>query len=288
MTRQYKKAVKNGLFSSLTKADPRAALLLASLCGGLIWQAGPLALAACLITLAALIHSAKAWLRWPTGTAMRTLRFAAFWPLLALAIDAAPPLFACLASLASGNTLIAPLADTVSNTLHEQWFGPALVFARELFMPALGKATLLFIRLLVLMGAALLLTTLYSPRSLGLAASWFLRPVFRENGWKIALALALMLQYIPRIHSMLASLRTAALIRGLPHKGLRYWKTALPRLFTLLAGQTWEQALGIASRQLDTARVWNCTMPLTVRGTLPCALLGVGVAAVGFLEIRLY
>ena len=271
MTRQPKKAVEHGLFSSLTKADPRAALLLAALCGGLIWQAGPLTLTACLIPLAALIHNTKAWLRWPTGTATRTLRFALFWPLLALAIEAAPPLFTCITDLVSGD----------ASSLTTLWRG------RENLLLPFGRAALLFFRLLVLMGAALLLTTLYSPRALGLAVSWLLRPLFREHGWKIALALALMLQYIPRIHSMLASLRTAALIRGLPHKGLRYWKTALPRLFTLLAGQTWEQALGIASRQLDTASVWHCTMPLTVRGTLPSVLLGAAVVATGFWEIRL-
>ncbi|MDL2267769.1 hypothetical protein LJC46_07270 [Desulfovibrio sp. OttesenSCG-928-G15] len=140
--------------------------------------------------------------------------------------------------------------------------------------PAPAQAALLCIRIFSLMALALALTLYLSPGRLALAVGWFIRPLAGKNAWKPALAFALMAHYLPRIHRMIRQCRTAALTRGLPSKGLAFWKIAFPHLFRLLGQSTWNQAVAIVCRGLDAQEAWVMNRPLPL-----CALAAMALGA---------
>ena len=198
----------------------------------------------------------------PRGTMARTVRFCLLWTTITWAFtlsEALPPIH-------WGNVATLPQA-----------LGAALPPALWATLPG---AALLLCRLALLMAFALSLTLHLSPHALGQAAVWFVAPLLRQNAWKPALSLALMVHYLPAIHNAAHAVRLAARVRGLPEHGFAYWKNALPHLFRLLYNRTMQQAMAIASRRLDTNSAWLTLPPLARQET--AMALGITLFFVAF------
>ena len=242
--------------------DPRLALgltLAASLC---VWHAGWLGLCAYAAVLLYVWHRAGTPRLAPQGTVARTARFCLFWATITWAFtlsEVLPPL---------------PWAD-LSALPHA--LGKALPPALWVTLPG---AALLLCRLALLMAFALSLTLHLSPHALAQAAVWFVAPLLGKNAWKPALSLALMVHYLPAMHSAAHAVRLAAMVRGLPQQGFAYWKNALPHMFRLLYSRTMQQAMAIASRGLDTNSAWLTLPPLARQET--AMALGVALFFVAF------
>lgn len=239
-------------------ADPRMCVLLTALLGLMVWRAKLPAVLVFLALVATAFAIGNLTRRMEPGSLGRTLRFAAFWAGIKLFFDIANLLWRLWPQLAAAGL---PHAF------------PLLAAGLP---PPLEDALLLFLRLLTLMAAALALALHLSPRSLALAVTWFLRPLAGKNAWKPALALALMAQYLPRIHHISAQTRLAARSRGLPDSGLAYWRIALPQVIRLLSQSAWGRAVGIVSRGLDCPEAWSENAPLP-----PAAFAAAGLMAAG-------
>ncbi len=142
---------------------------------------------------------------------------------------------------------------------------------------ALAGAGLLAARLLVLLLLGLSLALAASPLRMGRAFAWYLSPVLRSRAWEAALALTLMVHFLP-----LAWARAAGLARVL---SLRWpdcpWSRRvllLPQaLLRTLAADTWAQTLAVAARGLDGPGAWRETRAASpaawAAGLVPAALL---------------
>ncbi len=189
----------------------------------------------------------------PPGALLSACRFSLFWAACAFLVDGSslvPSLWAHAATSATSGTV--PLAAGALS----------LTSLCTEILALVRASAVLFLRLFSLLLAALTLTSLCSPRSLGLALTWFLKPFWRGHAWKPALGLALMAQYLPLILHTLHATRTAFRSRGLPAHGLRYWLQALPHALRLLADRTYSQAVAVITRGLDTEAAWNTLRPL--------------------------
>ena len=264
-------------------ADPRMCLLLTALLGILAWRAGAPALCVYFAAVLALFTAGGLHRRLAPGSARRTLYFALFWPLLKLGLDVASSLWAVWPQLAPHLSDITLLTHDGAGSLTQSGLLPLLDTLRSSFTLAALEAGIVFLRLLVLMSTALALTSLTSPRSLGLALTWLLRPFAGRHAWKPALALALMAQYLPQIHRISGQTRTSARSRGLPHTGLQYWRIALPHMFRLLAHSTWKQALAIAGRHLATSEAWVMAQPLAPAALVSGAAVGAAATLLALL-----
>lgn len=126
-----------------------------------------------------------------------------------------------------------------------------------------GELALRLIALLLL-GLALALST--SPRSLGLAVSWVLRPIIgQERAWKVALSLALMIHFLPFCLGTMTQVRDS-FSRRCPKSGLRDRLTVIPLAILRNLGQkTWNQTLAVAGRGLEQAGAWEPDFTWTKR-----------------------
>lgn len=246
--------------------DARPAVLLTALMGVLAWKAGAPALCLYLAAMSPLFLRVECRRRMPPGTARRTLLFALAWPLLKFVMDAVS-VFRTEWTHVSGFLGGGGPPEASASLLTV--CGPGLGVAGE-------EAGLLFLRLLVILGAALALTFSFSPPAIALAVSRFLRPLAGRRAWTAALALALMARYVPRIHALCAQTKIAAQSRGLPRRGLARLRIWLPHVFRLLACDTWTQALALASRRLDVPEAWQSRAPLEARAAFGVVFAGAG------------
>ncbi len=122
---------------------------------------------------------------------------------------------------------------------------------------AVSGAGLLAFRLTCLLLAGLVLALSTSPRQLGMALTWFLRPVMGRRAWKGALAFALMVHFLPITWLTLAQVREAVNRRcpglGLFRRMLLMGQCALRNL----GQKTWNQTLAVACRRLDNQDAWQ-------------------------------
>jgi len=119
---------------------------------------------------------------------------------------------------------------------------------------------------LLMLGLALSLST--SPRSLGLAVSWVLRPLIgQERAWRMALSLALMIHFLPTCLSTMNGVRDVARQRC-PDMGLVGRFRMVPQAIIRNLGQkTWNQTLAVACRGVDSAESWAPDFTWTGRDT---------------------
>ena len=144
---------------------------------------------------------------------------------------------------------------------------------------ALGNAAILGARLLILIFIGLCLAQATSPRKLGLALAWALRPFLGHKAWKAALACGLMIHFLPLAWSTVSQIRETMSRRC---AGLSRLQRAalLPRTaLRVLSQKTWSQTLGLAARGLDTPLAWEPDFPLNARAWL----LGLLLAGLGFM-----
>lgn len=124
----------------------------------------------------------------------------------------------------------------------------------------LAQAAGLAGRLYVLLVIGLFLSASSSPRSLGLAVSWYLRPLGRWT-WQPSLALALMVHFLPLTWQTLAQVKSVVNLRcqGMPqHRKLALLAQASLRSLTQ---KTWDQTLALAARGFDGPEAWQVRMP---------------------------
>jgi biotin transport system permease protein len=109
---------------------------------------------------------------------------------------------------------------------------------------------------LLMLGLSLALST--SARALGLAVAWALGPLLgRERAWRTALALSLMVHFLPICLSALNGVREAAALR-FPDAGFFRRMGIVPQAVIRSLGQrTWNQTLAVACRGLDRAEAWK-------------------------------
>lgn len=200
--------------------DPRVAILLAGVAGILTWQSGVVGLSIYALALVVLLGILSA----PASIEAKVLRsyavFVAFWLVLKLALD----------------------------------------FLRDgIGAAALADAALLGFRLFVLLCVGLILTLLASPRALGLALAWYARPLLGRRAWRVALALSLMVHFLPMAWGVAATARET-ISRRCPELPWRRRALLLPQTtIRVLSQKTWEQTLAIAARGLDSAPAWSAS-----------------------------
>ncbi len=209
---------------AILRADPRLKALLALWTGVLVWQAGLPGVLACLagmLCLAGLLSEFAG----STGLRLRVLLWPiVFWMLLKTLLE----------FLKQGPPWSAILLET----------------------------SLLGSRLLVLLLLGLVLTWATSRTQLGLAVNWFLRPVLGPSrSWQGALAVSLMIHFIPLTLTTLSRVRQSILLRieELPvTTRLVLWIRTTLRV---LSNKTWDQTLALAARKLDQAGAWREKIP---------------------------
>lgn len=219
---------------SLEELDPRLKIVGAVALGACAWHAGVLGLAvyAAALVLACLALGAFR----PQG--LRILRagliFVAAWTLLVFLL-----------------------------ALRKAWPGqePLLQAVRLAAPEAISAAGLSGARLLIMLLTGLGLALAASARQLGLALAWALRPVLGRRAWQSALALALMVHFLPLVWETLDRVRLAMRMRrvgGPPWKRMALTAQAALRI---LGQRTWTQALAVAARGLDRPEAWQPDFP---------------------------
>ena len=222
--------------AALRAFDARVALLLALLFGALVWRAGLAGNLAYGALFAAVLVAAGATRADARRLARSAAAFALLWASVKLALDLGAGL-------------------------------PA--------RGALASAALLSVRLgaLLLMGAAL--GALVTPRALGLALASLVRPVLGRRAWTAALAVSLMVHFIPRALAAFEGARRALRVRRVRVSRTRALVLVSRAGARNLAGITWDQTLAIAARRLDGPEAWAAAPPPRPRDWLA----GIGVAA---------
>ena len=131
------------------------------------------------------------------------------------------------------------------------------IWAGAELLAGLGAGAELGIRLttLLLLGFTLTLST--SPRRLGLGLAWYLRPVLGSRAWKTALALSLMIHFLPLALATVGGLGQGLAMRW-PDCPWRARLRLIPlALLRVLSQTTWTQTLAVAARGLDNPETWR-------------------------------
>lgn len=256
----------------LNPPDPRLHLLLAGCYGVLVWHLPPLGLAVVAAGLAGLFVASPLRRRLRPGMLRGHAWFVLVWVALRFA----------LACLGSPEVPDAPgIGDAGVGGFGEAGgvFG-ALRFAwpdAPLLAHAARESALLGVRLTLLIGIGLALALAASPRALGLALVWLLRPVLGARAWQPALGVALMVHFLPMAQGTFTQVSRAADLRGpLP---LRRRAVLLPAAVLRILGQrTWTQTVAVAARGLDHPDAWQPDFPFRpVRWAVALLLVGLGV-----------
>lgn len=198
--------------------DTRAALLVALAFGVLAWRTGPAGLALYALGTAWVCAGLAGFLRRNLAAFRTYLLFTLFWMAAKLAMD---------------------------------WLrgmDPAA---------SLPETGMLGARLAVTLCLGLALAQSASTRRLGLAVSWWLRPVLGKRAWKTALGLALMIRFLPLAWESGRQLKLALRLRG---TRLSWWRRSLllpTALLRVVAQKTWQQAMALSARGLDRAEAWT-------------------------------
>ena len=142
------------------------------------------------------------------------------------------------------------------------------------------RATDLGLRLLVLLllGLALALST--SPRSLGLAAAWLLRPVLGKRAWRAALSLSLMVHFLPLVWQTFSTVQRTIALRARSASWPRRLNLMAQASLRALSQKTWDQTVALAARGLDAPEAWTCRFDFRPREwAVGLAAAGLGLAA---------
>lgn len=145
------------------------------------------------------------------------------------------------------------------------------------WLDALWESALLGTRLMVVLLIGLVLAQSTSSRALGLALSWLLRPLLGRHAWKAALALALMIHFLPLAWFASEGVGLGIKTRG-PGITIRKRLVLFPTtLLSRLALKTWSQTLAVSARGLDRPEAWRPDFPAATLSWIT----GMVVAALG-------
>lgn len=224
----------------LAALDPRLKLCWAVGGGLLVWAGGLPGLAAWVLVLGWLVIRLRPY--WGSGVRFvrGALVFVLFWALAKAALDL--------------------------------WGGTSVA-------AALSAAGLLGLRLfcLVLLGLALSLAA--PPRQMGLALAWAGRPFLGRRAWELALALSLMVHFLPLSWRVMAQVRQTLSVRGQGIGFVRRMTLFAGAVLRTLGGRAYEQAVALASRRLDGPEAWERPLPRPGRDWWRALALLAGLAA---------
>lgn len=208
----------SGSAAVLTETDPRLKLTLAVGLGLTLWYGGPWGLA----LAGALLVAALGLLAGQDRLRLQALAVAALFAL--------------------GWTVVAWGLGV--------WEGRAV-------MAALQQAGVLGLRLLLLLLLGLALALGSSARQLGLGLAWFLRPLLGRRAWQVALAVSLMLQFLPRTLETLVQVQRMDKLRAPERRLWQRWALMAQTVLRVLSQNTWKQTVALAARGLDTPEAWQ-------------------------------
>ena len=127
----------------------------------------------------------------------------------------------------------------------------------ETYAPVLIGAGVLGLRLIAMGAVGVFVVGVAGSRKLSIAFAWMLKPFMRKNAWKAALAMTLMLRFIPLTRRILRYSKTAVRLRC---ESMGVWERmgmVIGVALSLLAKQTWTQTIAVASRGLDCPEAWE-------------------------------
>ncbi len=230
----------------LAAADPRLTCLVGLAVGLSIWRAGPAALAVYGLGLGLAAFCLSAAGRRPGITPGAAAGFVLLWSLTA----------AGLALVGQGAL---PLAEAA----------------------VVGLMLAARLTVLVALGACLVMAA--TPRRMGLALAWALRPVMGRRAWQAALALSLMVHFIPLTAAAAGGMRAAITRRAPRLPAWRRYPLIAQATIRVMSQKTWEQAVAVAVRRLDGPEAWT---GLSRPGFIETAL-GLSLAVSAWLVARL-
>lgn len=202
----------------LLQADPRLKLLMGASLGLMLWICGLAGLICIgLLLLPGFLLLARAG-RLQLQMPAAVATFAGFWSLAAFGL--------------------------------QLWEGAAL-------HTALGASLFLGARLALLLLLGLLLTLSSSARELGLGLSWLLRPVAGKRAWQLALAVALLLHFLPQTLETLAQVRRMLQMRGPKRPLWTRFGLMAQTVLRIMAQNAWKQTVALAGRGLDSPAAWR-------------------------------
>ncbi|MBU2550239.1 MAG: hypothetical protein KKB20_17655 [Proteobacteria bacterium] len=163
------------------------------------------------------------------------------------------------------------------------WMGVKFVFeivGGAAIESAFYQTADLGLRLLVLLLLGLSLALSTSSRDLGLAAAWFLRPVLGRRAWQAALALALMIHFLPLAWRTFDTVRRTVAMRAQAVSWPRRLSLTAQAALRALSLKTWDQTVALAARGLDGPEAWKGRFRFRFREwAAGLAAVGVGLAA---------
>lgn len=227
-------------FKTIQELDPRLKIGAVLLFGAALWNTGWGGLCLCAVLLTFVFFAAGSSRAGTAVLVRRFLFFVFFWMALKAGL-----------ALLRGEAAVIALPD-------------ALFFGFRLL-------------LLLLVGLALAMTT--SARQIGKSLSWALRPILGpERAWKPALALALMIHFLPQCVEAIGTARSCLSMR-MPHAPAYRRIVLYPQMVLRFMGQkTWDQTLAVTVRGLDQAGAWT---PAFCWGTGDSVAAGLVVLAGG-------
>ena len=151
----------------------------------------------------------------------------------------------------------------------------ALVGGQPLLWSALESVSL-GSRILVVLLTGLCLARTTSARQMGRAMTSIMRPVLGSWAWRPALALSLMIHFLPMTLATLRQTGQAVTVRcrGMSlHRRMVLLTTASLRS---LSQKTWNQTIALASRDLDRSQPWEAPLVFRLRNWVAGGLILAG------------
>lgn len=225
----------------LASLDPRLKIFFTLGMGVLVWRTGPVGLAV----------------------------FALSWLVLAAALFQGDPVWR---GIARSCALFILLWSGLKFVLE------ALVGGQPLVWSALESVSL-GSRILVVLLTGLCLARTTSARQMGRAMTGLMRPVLGARAWRLALALSLMIHFLPMTLATLRQTGQAvkARCRGMSlHRRMVLLTTSSLRN---LSQKTWNQTVALAARDLDRSRSWEAPLDFRPRQWVAGGLILAGAAA---------
>ncbi len=133
---------------------------------------------------------------------------------------------------------------------------------------AILESAVMTARLLTLVCLGLVLSFGSTPCELGRAFGWFLQPLMGKSAWKAALALTIMLSFMPRLIVVFQGLHTHFRLRR-PRIGLRARAVLFGiAVMRVLSMQSRDLAMAVAARDLYRPDPWRYRKPDTLSSTV--------------------
>jgi len=227
------------------RPDARLAVLLSMVAGFCVWRYSPVVLAALLFALAWLMARQPSFPGLGRPILRPVLRFALFFGLLKLCLDMLNP------DIGAGQAAV----------------NAAMLTGRLLSAVCIGLALLL----------------LCGPRGLCLALTWYLRPMLRNNAWKVGLAAALTIHFLPMVFLLVSQTSSQIRLR-LPHLGpLRRMALLGQSTLRQSAQKSWKQSVALLARDVNKPEAWVLRGLPALRPAL--ATLAASAVCIGLLYV---